>query len=219
MNKHYWVVDLSRPVNILSAYLTPVLFCKLLLVFFYPVGILHVWAWHLCLLALFSIKHDLLPWLTLTIGLFCFVHFFTFLCHIWIWTQILENSVQVSDLNLSFLNNRQLWVVLDGKSLQEYPIHDVTCNIAIYGYNTTPYSKYDPNLWQNLEFQGTTNGICCLLTCAEGTKFLPDICKKITAVHWCMPCKTFFCLPTKALIPCPMPLFIYSKCFALITAS
>ena len=64
----------------------------------------------------------------------------------------------------SFLSNRQLLVVLDGKSLQEYPVNaavpqssflgptlflpnindlpdDVICNIAIYVDDTTLYSK------------------------------------------------------------------------------
>ena len=65
----------------------------------------------------------------------------------------------------SFLINRQLWVVLDGKSSQEYLVNagvaqesilgptlfllnindllDVICNIAIYAVNTTFYSKCD----------------------------------------------------------------------------
>ena len=77
---------------------------------------------------------------------------------------------------ISFLSNRQLRVVLDGKSSQEYPVNagvpqdsilgstlfllyinglpdDVICNIVIYADDTTPYSKCnqasDP--WQQLE--------------------------------------------------------------------
>ena len=71
---------------------------------------------------------------------------------------------------------RQLWVVLDGKSSQEYPVNagvpqgsilgltlfllnindlpdDVICNIAIYADDTTLYSKCDQasDLWQQLE--------------------------------------------------------------------
>ena len=76
----------------------------------------------------------------------------------------------------SFLSNRRLSVVLDGKSLQEYPVNvgvpqgsilgptifllciddlpdDVTCNIVIYADDTTLYSKCDQasDLWQQLE--------------------------------------------------------------------
>ena len=73
-------------------------------------------------------------------------------------------------------SNRWLWVVLDGKSSQEYPVNagvpqgsilgptlfllnindpadDVICNIAIYADDTTLYSKCDEvfDLWQQLE--------------------------------------------------------------------
>ena len=76
----------------------------------------------------------------------------------------------------SFLSNRRLRVVLDGKSSQEYPVNvgvpqgsilgptlfllyindlpdDVICDIAIYADDTTLYSKCDQasNLWQQLE--------------------------------------------------------------------
>ena len=76
----------------------------------------------------------------------------------------------------SFLSNRWLWVVLDGKSSQEYPVNagvpqgsilgprlfllyindlpdDVICNIAIYADDITLYSKCDQasHLWQQLE--------------------------------------------------------------------
>ena len=76
----------------------------------------------------------------------------------------------------SFLSNRQLRVVLDRKSSQEYPVNagvpqgsilgpkffllyindlpdDVICNIAIYADDTTLYSKCDQvsDLWQELE--------------------------------------------------------------------
>ena len=76
----------------------------------------------------------------------------------------------------SFLSNRQLQVVLDWKSSQEYPVNggvpqgsilgrtlfllyindlpdDVICNIAIYADNTTLYSKCNQasDLWQQLE--------------------------------------------------------------------
>ena len=85
-------------------------------------------------------------------------------------------SGQIFGLISSFLSNRQLWVVLDGKSSQEYPVNagvpqgsilgptlfllyindlpdDVICNIAIYADDTTLYSKCDQasDLWQQLE--------------------------------------------------------------------
>ena len=85
-------------------------------------------------------------------------------------------SGQIFGLISSFLRNRQLRVVLDGKSSQEYPVNagvpqgsilgatifllcindlpeDVTCNIAIYADDTTLYSKCDQasDLWQQLE--------------------------------------------------------------------
>ena len=75
-------------------------------------------------------------------------------------------SGQIFDLVSSFLSNRWLWVVLDEKSSQEYPVNagvpqgtilgptlfllyinelsdDVICNIAIYADHTTLYSKFD----------------------------------------------------------------------------
>ena len=87
-----------------------------------------------------------------------------------------EISGQIFSLISSFLSNRQLPVVLDGKSLQEYPVNagvpqgsilgptlfllyindlpdDVICNIAIYADDTTLYSRCDQasDLWQHLE--------------------------------------------------------------------
>ena len=85
-------------------------------------------------------------------------------------------SGQIFGLILSFLSNRRLRVVLDGKSSQEYPVNvgvpqgsilgprlfllyindlpdDVICDIAIYADDTTLYSKCDwaSDLWQQLE--------------------------------------------------------------------
>ena len=85
-------------------------------------------------------------------------------------------SGQIFGLISSFLSNRWVWVVLDGKSSQEYPVNagapqgsilgptlfllyindlpdDVICNIAIYADDTTLYSKCDQasHLWQQLE--------------------------------------------------------------------
>ena len=85
-------------------------------------------------------------------------------------------SGQIFGLISSFLSNRRLQVVLDGKSSQEYPVNagvpqgsilgptlfllyindlpdDVICNIAIYADDTTLYSNCDQasDLWQQLE--------------------------------------------------------------------
>ena len=85
-------------------------------------------------------------------------------------------SGQIFGLISSFLSNRQLQVVLDGKSSKEYPVNagvsqgsilaptlfllyindfpdDVVYNIAIYADDTTLYSKCEQtsDLWQQLE--------------------------------------------------------------------
>ena len=85
-------------------------------------------------------------------------------------------SCQIFGLISSFLNNRQLRVVLDGKSSQEYTLNagvpqgsilgptlsllyindlpdDAICNIGIYADDTSLYSKCDQasDLWQQLE--------------------------------------------------------------------
>ena len=85
-------------------------------------------------------------------------------------------SGQIFGLVSSFLSNRRLRVVLDGKSSQKYPVNagvpqgsilgptlfllyindlpdDVICNIAIYADDTTLYSKCNQasDLWQQLE--------------------------------------------------------------------
>ena len=85
-------------------------------------------------------------------------------------------SGQVFGLISSFLSNRQLWVVLGGKSSQEYSVNlgvpqgsildptlfllyinglpdDAICNIGIYDDDTTRYSKCDQasDLCQQLE--------------------------------------------------------------------
>ena len=85
-------------------------------------------------------------------------------------------SGQIFGIISYFLSNRWLWVVLDGKSSQEYPVNagvlqgsilgptlfllyindlpdDVICNIAIYADGITLYSKCDQasDLWQQLE--------------------------------------------------------------------
>ena len=85
-------------------------------------------------------------------------------------------SGQIFGLISPFLDNRQLRVVLDGKSSQKYPVNagvpqgsilgrtlfllyindlpdDVICNIAVYADDTTLYSKCAQafDLWQQLE--------------------------------------------------------------------
>ena len=85
-------------------------------------------------------------------------------------------SGQIFGLISSSLSNRRLRVVLDGKSLQEYPVNDgvpqgsilgatlfllyindlpddVICNVAIYADDATLYSKCHQafDLWQQLE--------------------------------------------------------------------
>ena len=85
-------------------------------------------------------------------------------------------SGQIFGFISSFLSNRRLWVDLDGKSSQEYPVNagvpqrsilgptlfliyindlpdDVISNIAVYAYDSTLYSKCDQasDLWQQLE--------------------------------------------------------------------
>ena len=82
-------------------------------------------------------------------------------------------SGQIFGLISSFLGDRRLRVILDGKSSQEYPVNaegsvlgptlflryindlpdDVICNIAIYADDTTLYSKcyQASDLWQQLE--------------------------------------------------------------------
>ena len=82
-------------------------------------------------------------------------------------------SGQIFGLISSFLSNRWLRMVLDGKSSQEYPVNAgvlkapflvlhfcyyrlmtfLTCDIAIYADDATLYSKCDQafDLWQQLE--------------------------------------------------------------------
>ena len=85
-------------------------------------------------------------------------------------------SGQIFGLISSFLSNRRLRVVLDGKSSKEYPVntavpqgsilgptlfllyindlpYNVICNIAIYADDTTIHSKFDQasDQWQQLE--------------------------------------------------------------------
>ena len=93
-------------------------------------------------------------------------------------------SGQIFGLISSFLSNRQLWMVLDGKSSQEYPVNagvpqgfnlgptlfllyindlpdNVICNIAIFADDTTLCYKCDPasDLWQHLTWLLNLNQI------------------------------------------------------------
>ena len=107
-------------------------------------------------------------------------------------------SGQIFALISSFLRNRWFWVVLDGKSWQEYPVNagvtqgsilgptlfllyinhlpdDVVCDIAIYADYTTHYSKFDQasDLWQQLELaSGLESDL--LYTVDWGKKWLVD---------------------------------------------
>ena len=107
-------------------------------------------------------------------------------------------SGQIFGLISSFLSNRRLQVVLDGKSSEEYPVNagvpqgsilglrlfllyindlpdDVICNIAIYADDTTLYSKCGQAsvLWHQLEL---TSEVECDLrdTVDWGKKWLVD---------------------------------------------
>ena len=85
-------------------------------------------------------------------------------------------SSQIFGLISFFLSNRQLRVVLDGKSSKKHPViagvpqdsilgstlfllyindlpENVICDIAIYADDTSPYCKFDQasDLWQQLE--------------------------------------------------------------------
>ena len=87
----------------------------------------------------------------------------------------MEFQVALFGLILSFPSNRRLPVILDGKSLEEYPVNagdlqgtifaptlflpyindfldDVICNIDIYADNITLYSKCEQgsDLWRQL---------------------------------------------------------------------
>ena len=93
---------------------------------------------------------------------------FDSVCHVGLLHKLKSHwfSGQIFALISSILSNRQLWVVLDGKSSQEYPVNagvpqwsilgpklfllndlpdDVICDIAIYPDDTTLYSKCDQN--------------------------------------------------------------------------
>ena len=118
-------------------------------------------------------------------------------------------SCQMFGLISSFLSNRQLQVVLDGKSSQEYPVNaavpqgsilgptlfllyindlpdDVICNIAIYADDTTLYSKWDQasDLWQQLELVSELESDL-RDTVDWGRKWLVDFNAGKTQLVWC----------------------------------
>ena len=96
-------------------------------------------------------------------------------------------SGQIFCLISFFLSNRQLWVVLDGKSLQEFSVNagvlqgsilaptffllyindlpDNICDITIYADDTTLYNKCDQasDLWKHLNWLLNLNPICKIL--------------------------------------------------------
>ena len=108
-------------------------------------------------------------------------------------------SGQIFGLISSFLSNRQLQVVLDGKSSQEYPVnagfpqgsilcpalfllyindlpHDFVCDVAIYADDTYLYSKCDQasDLWQQLKLaskleSGLGQEQACWFQCMENS--------------------------------------------------
>ena len=107
-------------------------------------------------------------------------------------------SGQIFGLISSFLSNRRLRVVLDGKSSQEYPVNvgvphgsilgptlfllyindlfdDVICNIVIYADDSTLYSKCDQvsDMWQQLELASELESDL-QVTADWGNKWLVD---------------------------------------------
>ena len=105
---------------------------------------------------------------------FCFLFFLSI--GLLPWLKFFGISGQVFGLISSFLSNKRLLIVLDGESLQEYPVNagvpqgcilgptlfllytsnisdDVICNIALVTGGITLYSKCDQasDLWQQLE--------------------------------------------------------------------
>ena len=80
----------------------------------------------------------------------------------WIWHAYLLHKLkpngvsgQVFGLIFSCFSNSQLWVILDGKSLQEYPVNGDVCQGSILG--PTLFIQYTlitfltSDLWQELE--------------------------------------------------------------------
>ena len=117
-------------------------------------------------------------------------------------------SGQIFGLISSFLSNRRLRVVLDGKSSQEYPLNagvpqgsilgptlfllyinelpdDVICNIAIDADDTTLYSKYNQvsDLWQQLELTSELESDLRDLWTGAGSGLLISMLEKLNYVN------------------------------------
>ena len=113
-------------------------------------------------------------------------------------------SGQIFGLISSFLSNRRLRVVLNGKSSQEYPVNaevpqgsilgptlfllyindlpdDVICNIAIYADDTSLYSKCDQtsDLWKQLELASELKLIYETLWTGAGSDLLISVLEKL----------------------------------------
>ena len=117
-------------------------------------------------------------------------------------------SGQIFGLISSFLSNRRLRVILDGKSSQEYPVNasapqgsihgptlflpcindlpDVICNIGIYADDTTLYSKWDQasDVWQQLELASELESDL-RDTVDWARKWLVDFNAEKTQLVWC----------------------------------
>ena len=114
-------------------------------------------------------------------------------------------SGRIFGLISSFLSNRWLRVVLDGKSSQEYPVNvgvsqgsilgptlfllyindlpdDVICNIAIYIDDTTLYPKFDQasDLWQQLELASELESVNETLWTRAGSGLLISVLGKLS---------------------------------------
>ena len=117
-------------------------------------------------------------------------------------------SGQIFGLISSFLSNRRLRVVLNGKSSQEYPVNagvpqgsilgptlfllylndlpdDVICCIAIYADDTTLHSKCDQasDLWHNLIFLLNLNLIYETLWAGARIGILISVLGKLNWFH------------------------------------
>ena len=115
---------------------------------------------------------------------------------------------QIFGLIFSFLSNRQLRVVLDVKSSQEYPVNagvpqsfilgpklfllcvsdtpdNVICNIAIYADDSSLYCKCDQasDLWQQLELASKLQSDLETLWTGAGSGFLITMLGRLNWFH------------------------------------
>ena len=120
------------------------------------------------------------------------------------FTNLSLMEFQIFGLISSFLSNRWLQVVLNGKSSQEYSVNalvlqgtilgptlfllyindltdDVICDIAICADDTTLYSKFDQasDLWQQLELASELNLIYETLWTGERSGFFISVLGKL----------------------------------------